>query len=262
MKKSVIVLVFFLVASLTDTYNLAIISAQGTDHFLDEVLISSPANKTYDSGDVIVVQASKPTLLGRYIRYAGGAIVDGVEHPLQMNKSPDYPYDPYLGCIYGNVTLPKLSVGQHNVMVWLNSNNDSPNRAPWMKSEATIFFSIGDAKPPNITLALNDAIFKEDSVPINFVVNEPTVWTGYSLDNGAVTDVAGNITLSVPAGDHTIVVYANDTAGNIGESEMAHFTVQPTANFTIWAAILITGIAIGVIILAVFKKRKPLTPLL
>ena len=63
--------------------------------------------------------------------------------------------------------------------------------------------------------------------PLNFTINEPASWMGYSLDNKANTTLNGNTTIDVQAGFHTLTVYANDTAGNMGTSNLVEFTLQP-----------------------------------
>jgi hypothetical protein len=49
---------------------------------------------------------------------------------------------------------------------------------------------------------------------------------GYSLDNQPNTTINGNTIISVEDGAHGIVVYANDTFGNMGSSQMVCFTVN------------------------------------
>ncbi len=50
---------------------------------------------------------------------------------------------------------------------------------------------------------------------------------GYSLDGQINETVSGNITLfGLSDGLHTITVYANDTAGNMGRSVTVYFTVN------------------------------------
>ncbi len=64
-------------------------------------------------------------------------------------------------------------------------------------------------------------------MPLNFNVNEQTSWIGYSIDNQANVTVAGNTTISGLAdGTHSLVVYANDTAGNMAKSKQVNFTIR------------------------------------
>lgn len=43
----------------------------------------------------------------------------------------------------------------------------------------------------------------------------------YSLDGSANTSLAGNITVNVSSGAHTIIIYANDSAGNLNSSSVS-----------------------------------------
>jgi ABC-type dipeptide/oligopeptide/nickel transport system permease component len=73
---------------------------------------------------------------------------------------------------------------------------------------------------------MDGQVFNQTTIPLNFNLNESTPWIAYSLDNDIQIAITANTTLTATTGDHTIVVYANDTAGNIGQSETAHFTVR------------------------------------
>jgi hypothetical protein len=61
--------------------------------------------------------------------------------------------------------------------------------------------------------------------PLNFTVYDysPISWMGYSLDGQANTTVTSNVTLNVGAGSHRVVVYSNDTYGNMGSSDVVYF---------------------------------------
>jgi hypothetical protein len=51
-------------------------------------------------------------------------------------------------------------------------------------------------------------------VPLNFTINEPVSWIGYSLDSTKNKTIKGNTTLNdLKDGAHNIIVYANNTAG-------------------------------------------------
>ena len=59
-------------------------------------------------------------------------------------------------------------------------------------------------------------------IPLNFTLDEFASWMGYSLDAQANVTLSGNTTITgVSGGVHRIVVYANDTAGNMGKSEFS-----------------------------------------
>jgi hypothetical protein len=74
--------------------------------------------------------------------------------------------------------------------------------------------------PENKTYAVTD-------VPLSLTVSEATFWIGYSLDGQMNVTVGDNTTLvGLSDGVHTITVYANDTAGNVGRSVSVYFTIN------------------------------------
>jgi hypothetical protein len=65
-------------------------------------------------------------------------------------------------------------------------------------------------------------------VPLTFTVYDysPISWIGYSLDDQPNTTITGNTIISVENGTHRVVVYANDTFGNMGHSQIVYFSVN------------------------------------
>ncbi len=75
-----------------------------------------------------------------------------------------------------------------------------------------------------------ETIYSTDSVPLTFIVLEPTCWIGYSLDDQMNITITGNTTLiDLSDGMHSIVVYANYTAGNMLSSDTVNFTIDTTS---------------------------------
>jgi hypothetical protein len=90
-----------------------------------------------------------------------------------------------------------------------------------------------DTKPPVISnLTVENKTYPWYQIPLNFSVNETPSWMGYSLDNQPNRTVTENTTITVyTEGAHTLEMYANDTAGNMGESGKVFFSmVLPTAS--------------------------------
>jgi parallel beta-helix repeat protein len=100
-----------------------------------------------------------------------------------------------------------------------------------------------DTKPPTIyILSPENKTYSVSDVPLTFTVSESTSWIGYSLDNQTNETISGNTTLvGLSDGSHTIFVYANDTVGNMGSSNMIHFTIQTTPPDTTAPSILIVS---------------------
>ncbi|MDR0372417.1 MAG: hypothetical protein LBI79_02470 [Nitrososphaerota archaeon] len=67
-------------------------------------------------------------------------------------------------------------------------------------------------------------------VPLVFATNRGTVWMGYSLDGQANVTLDKPITLTgLSQGSHRIVIFANDSAGNMGVSNTVYFSVDTIA---------------------------------
>jgi parallel beta-helix repeat protein len=112
--------------------------------------------------------------------------------------------------------------------------------------------------PPSISvLSPQNIIFSTTDVPINFIVNLPTSWMGYSLDGQHNVTIAGNTTIAgLSNGLHTLTVYANDTAGNVGASETMLFTVpEPFPTTFIPATCGALAAVIGIGLFLYFNKR-------
>lgn len=92
-----------------------------------------------------------------------------------------------------------------------------------------------DESPPllNIILPENGTWFPSNgSLTIN--TSEPFSWMAYSLDDTANVTITGNTTLSgLSNGEHTIVLYATDSAGNTGNSNKTFFNVDTTSPSTL-----------------------------
>jgi hypothetical protein len=83
-----------------------------------------------------------------------------------------------------------------------------------------------------ITILSPGSTYYTTSIPLTFTVNEATSWIGYSLDSQAnvtfgTNKPAGTYSknIFVNYGSHYLIVYANDTSGNMGASGKVYFTV-------------------------------------
>jgi hypothetical protein len=91
---------------------------------------------------------------------------------------------------------------------------------------------VTDSIPPVITILSPGSTYYTTSIPLTFTVNEATSWIGYSLDSQAnvtfgTNKPAGTYSknIFVNYGSHYLIVYANDTSGNMGASGKVYFTV-------------------------------------
>jgi len=83
--------------------------------------------------------------------------------------------------------------------------------------------------PPAITiLSPQNQTYPGRNVPLIYSIYDYSSisWTGYSLDGQANKTLNGNTTLNLSSGSYNIVVYSNDTYGNMGSSGKVHFTVR------------------------------------
>lgn len=84
--------------------------------------------------------------------------------------------------------------------------------------------------PPAIVVSSpENKTYSVNHVSLTFTTSEQTSWEGYSLDGAGNVTITGNTTLiNLSDASHTIVVYANETLGNIGISNTISFTVHVT----------------------------------
>jgi len=127
------------------------------------------------------------------------------------------------------------------------NQDDYPLVSPWSTT------------PPLVAvLSPQNKTYTRSSVPLTFTVNKPTSWMSYSLDNQANATINGNSTLTgLSEGPHVITVYANDTSGNMGSSNLIYFTIDTTPLFPIWAAGIVTAGIIAAVAIYLLKIRKP-----
>jgi parallel beta-helix repeat protein len=87
-----------------------------------------------------------------------------------------------------------------------------------------------DWTPPTIVvLSPENQTYAVNQVLLSFTVSKQTSWEGYSLDGSVNVTIIGNQTLNnIPDGLHSIIVYSNDTAGNMGFSKTVFFTIDTT----------------------------------
>ncbi|MBN1245260.1 hypothetical protein JXA31_06675 [Candidatus Bathyarchaeota archaeon] len=99
--------------------------------------------------------------------------------------------------------------------------------------------------------------YNASSVSLNFTVNKPAVWMGYSLDGQNNVTITGNTTLDgLPNGLHNVTVYARDERGNTGVSGSIVFSVEVPFPTVLVVASTASAALIGVGLLVYFKKRR------
>jgi N-acetylneuraminic acid mutarotase len=108
-------------------------------------------------------------------------------------------------------------------------------------------FGYGTVPPQVSVVSPENLNATTKSVALNFTINRPVDWIGYSLDAQDNVTMKGNITLAeLPTGLHNITVYANDTFGNMGASETINFTITKPESLPI-STILASSAALAVL---------------
>jgi parallel beta-helix repeat protein len=121
----------------------------------------------------------------------------------------------------------------------------------------------GDNIPPLISvLSPKNETYAQGEVSLNFTVSESVSRIAYSLDNAESVTITENITLTdLPNGNHTIVIYATDVAGNEAAPKTVTFAID-VSEPEVFSALLIvlTAVIVALIVnagwLLYFKKRK------
>jgi hypothetical protein len=122
-------------------------------------------------------------------------------------------------------------------------------------------FGYGTVPPAVQVISLEDNVsYSGAGVVLNFTLNKPASWIGYSLDGQDNVTVAGNVTLSgLSYGWHNLTVYAEDSLGNMGASETVHFNVASSLTTVVAVASGASAIAVAAGLLVYFKKFKKRT---
>ena len=124
-----------------------------------------------------------------------------------------------------------LSAGKHTLTISVSAHTyylaKYPIYSNYDVSTSVMWTFIVGGYPPDITnLSPEKSTYNTSDIPLVFRVNQTTSWAGYSIDNQANVTANGNVTLTdLTEGNHSIVIYANDTFGNMGKSGAAFFNI-------------------------------------
>jgi hypothetical protein len=206
-------------------------SSSEVDFIVDTVKLGisvySPLNKTYNSNAIpLIIVATKPVLLD-----------------YSLDGEPNVK-------LATNATLVGLSDGNHNLI--FNAADAAGNSAL-----DRVYFAV-DTKTPIISnSSINVNADNATEASLYFTLDEPAQWIGYSLDDKENITIKGNTTLTnLPSGKHSLTIYSNDTAGNMGVSDTIYFNVpEPFPTTIVTASIIVIAVS-GAGLLVYFKKRK------
>ncbi len=125
-----------------------------------------------------------------------------------------------------SATNSSIADGDYNVTFY---GNDSYGN---FGSSAITFFTIDTAVPdttaPEITIIspLNNTYYTSAGVLFNVSSDENLVWAGYSINEGALSDLTNNTgtvwnaTITLTEGQKNITMYGNDSSGNQGNDSL------------------------------------------
>jgi len=118
-------------------------------------------------------------------------------------------------------------------------------------------FGYGTAPPVIDVSSPVNQTYNASSVSLDFMLNKPAEWMGYSLDGRDNVTITGNTTLDgLSNGPHDVTVYARDELNNTGVSATVTFTVDAPFPTSLVAASTASATIIGVGLIVYFKKRK------
>jgi parallel beta-helix repeat protein len=118
------------------------------------------------------------------------------------------------------------------------------------------------ASTPLVAILSRGGNYDVSSVPLSFTVDQPDAWMGYSLDGAQIVTLSGNQTLTDLAnGQHTVMVYANDSFGNRGSAEFEFTVSVPLSPVLVGGvvAIVVAAVAVTGVIYYSWRKKKLLT---
>ena len=163
-----------------------------------------------------------------------------------------------------SVDLAGLSAGCHIVKVTKNATfNLIMTGYSENVSSRTVGFLV--TSPLEISVMLPENVsYSADSLSLDFAVNEPVLWMGYSLDGKTNQTVGGNTTLNdLSYGSHNLTIYATDVYVEKWASGTVYFSlVQEKELFAelfpaLLAVVAIVTVAVVLVcLLFYFKKRK------
>ena len=153
------------------------------------------------------------------------------------------------------------SSGLGNTPYVLDSQNK--DRYPLMEPFTASFLLNYEQEvaPPKISVwSPLKQTYSTSNISLSFSLNKSVNWISYSLDGQQNVTITGNTTLTnMTNGEHTIVIYANDTFGDIGYSQTIDFNVALAAlPFVLIVSVYGTIIALATVtgLLVYFKKHK------
>lgn len=242
--------------------------------------ITSPISKIYNS-DEPLLNISLSSMAGTYIyKYKIVYSLDGETNVTLPVKSTFVPVEATINYPNGTtekgissifsyfiisscIELKNLPQGSHNLTVYARHeriNNTSGNWPALLLDNETVNFVINNRIAPSISnLSIENKTFNQNAPVLNFTLDNPVEWIGYSLDQKANITITGNTTLPrLLAGSHSIVIFANDSLGNMGSSDNIKFNIAQESTIQSSEVGFVTVVVIiGVVtVIAIILKKQ------
>lgn len=227
------------------------------------ILIHSPTNGTFSSNRIsLSITITKPEIWLIHGGYNAQQILKSINYQVDGQHYNQIPINNTLESpFHYSITLTNLTDGNHSLQVYayatgwvIQMNGLYEYEIPINSSSDMVFFRI-DTSPPTISeLSIANQTYNNQTIPLSFSTNEKTSWLSYALDNHGNVTIKGNTTLTgLDYGSHSLAIYANDTLGNMGKTDV-YFEVKKE-DFTSQIIIgIIAVIIIGSGLLVYFKK--------
>ena len=198
------------VSNITSTWNVTIVNETTEDTTNPTITLSSPTNNTSstDTGLDILYSAIDETSLDS-CWYANDSMITNTT---------------LASCT--NITAITWSEATHTVFVWANDSSGN-------EGSADVIFTI-DATSPVVTITSPTNNTNSSSTSLNIMYNiiednSEDCW--YSNDsmllNTTLTSCTDILTVTWSDGEHNVTVWANDSAGNIGNTDVT-FIIDAT----------------------------------
>jgi hypothetical protein len=207
-------------------------SLQGSGIFVDSNQVYDPQNNTWSLG------ANLPSA----VTYGAAAATEGFMAPpllyviggyfLSSFSSNVQVYNPSNNSWSTGASMPTarayLGVAVVNdVLYAIGGFNDQNGLNTLGLNTVEEYTPIGYGTAPPIIQIISPENETYNKVTLNFTVNRDTEWMGYSLDNRANVTVMGETDLlNLSQGAHNIILYANDSLGNMGYSSRVFFSID------------------------------------
>jgi hypothetical protein len=191
------------------------------------ITITSPVNNTAYNTSIVPFTFNVDAPQSRT---ASSSMVQSVTYKADWQKEPINVLNSGQEHPSFNLQFSFVPEGQHSIEITVVGNGlykQAELTYKWffIRSTMTISFTI-DLTAPTISVLSPENLSTTSMVPLNFTVNEVCSKIVYSLNGQQNVTVSGNSTLPhLPAGQYNVTFYAWDSAGNLGTSETANFTV-------------------------------------